>query len=238
MKKAIIIGASSGIGKELAKILSGRGYILGLAARRFPLLAEVQSELPERSYIKRLDIAEPVEAMQLLTGLIEEMQGADIVVICSAVCFYNPEINWQHEYTTVTTNVTGVTAMLNVAFNYFRQHGGGHIVGISSFKTLRGGSKSPAYNASKAFMSNYLEGLRFNAKKSHLNISVTDIRPGLVNTSMSLNKSSLFVISVETAAMQICKAIENKKQVAYIPMRYWLIAFLMQKMPFGLYRRL
>ncbi len=238
MKKAIIIGASSGIGKELAKILSGRGYILGLAARRIALLAEVQNELPERSYIKRLDIAEPVEAMKLLTGLIEEMQGTDIVVVCSAVCFYNTEINWQHEYNTVTTNVVGVTAMLNVAFNYFRQHGGGHIVGISSFKALRGGSKSPAYNASKAFLSNYLEGLRFNAQKSQLNISVTDIRPGLVNTSMSLNKNRLFVVPLETAAMQMCKAIESKKTVAYIPRRYWLIAFLMRKMPSGLYGRL
>lgn len=238
MKKAIIIGASSGIGKELANVLSAKGYLLGLAARRTALLEELQGQLAEKSFIKRIDIADPVGAMQLLAELVEEMNGTDMVIVCAAVCPANPDINWQQERDTIGINVTGVAAVLDQAFHYFRLRGGGHIVGISSFKALRGGSKSPAYNASKAFLSNYLEGLRFNAQKRRIDIAVTDIRPGFVATSLTSKRNSLLVMPVDTAARQICGAIERRKRVAYIPAWYRLIACLMSTLPSGLYRRL
>jgi len=238
MKKAIIIGASSGIGRELAKVLSTRDYTIGLVARRLELLTDLQKELPVRTHIRRIDIAQTTEAMRLLSELIEEMEGADIIIICAAICIYNPDLNWQDEINTVNVDVVGVAAMVNVAFNYFSEKGSGHIVGISSFKALRGGGSSPAYNAAKAFLSNYLEGLRVNSSKLRKNIFITDIRPGLVDTSMTARRNSFFVAPVKIVASQICEAIENKETISYIPKRYNFIAYLMGNMPFCIYRRL
>jgi short-subunit dehydrogenase len=238
MKKAIIIGASSGIGKELARVLSGRNYTVGLAARRLDLLTELQKEIPAKTHTKMIDISQPTEAMRLLRELIEEMRGTDIIIICSAICIYNPDLIWENEINTINVDIVGVTATVNVAFNYFCEKGSGHIVGISSFKALRGGGSSPAYNASKAFLSNYLEGLRINSAKLGKNIIVTDIRPGFVDKSMTVRKKSLFVAPVNKVALQICKAIEENESIAYVPKRYKIIAYVMQNMPFCIYSRL
>ena len=80
-KKAIIMGASSGMGKELAKILSGNDYIVGLAARRIDLLNELQKALPNKSFIKQIDISKPENAEIKFKEMIGEMGGIDLVVI-------------------------------------------------------------------------------------------------------------------------------------------------------------
>ena len=238
MKKAIVIGASSGIGKSLATILSENGYALGLAARRFDLLSKLGEELPGETYPKTMDLCQPAEAMEALTNLIREMNGVDLVVISSGVSFHNPDLAWDAENRTVAVNVAGFTAVANTAFNYFSERGNGHLVGISSFRGLRGGWSSPAYNASKAFMSNYLEGLRIKSKRTGKRITVTDIRPGLVAAPMIGKKEGLLVAPVGKAARQIWKAIESKREKAYVTKRYCLIAYLIQKMPFSVYSRL
>lgn len=184
MQKAIIIGASSGIGRELAKILSQNNYIIGLAGRRVELLSELQREIPD-TYIKRIDVIRTKEAIEILEEFITEMGGVDLVVISAGVGFINPDLNWEQERETIDTNILGFTAMANVAFKYFCKQGSGHIVGISSIAAIRGGSESPAYNASKAFISNYMEGLRQKASKLKSPITITDIQPGFVNTAMA-----------------------------------------------------
>lgn len=188
MKKAIIIGASSGIGKELAKILSKNQYILGLAARRVELLNNLQDELKTETYVKYIDISKPEEAMNKLSELIDEMKNVDLIVITSGTGHINHELDWQKEKETIDVNVSGVTAMINVALKYFIKKNSGHLAVISSVAALRGGRESPAYNASKAYISNYLEGIRCKVKKSGMNITVTDIRPGLVDTVMAMGK--------------------------------------------------
>jgi len=238
MKKAIIIGASSGIGKELARVLSTRDYIIGLAARRLDLLSELQKELQAETYVKMIDISRPDEAKLLLKQLIEEMKGTDIIILCSAICIYNPDLDWQSELDTINVNVIGVTAMTNVAYNYFCEKRSGHIVGISSFKALRGGGSSPAYNASKAFLSNYLEGLRINSVKQGNNVYITDIRPGLMDSSMTVQNNSFFVAPADKVAKQICNAIEIRKSIVYIPKRYYFIANVMKYTPFRIYSKL
>ncbi len=158
MKKAIVIGASSGIGKELAKVLSQNEYIVGLTGRRTELLTNLQSELPNASFVKRIDVSQTSEAIRLLDGLITEMNGVDLVIISAGVGFINAELEWQKEEATLNVNVSGFAAMANVAAAHFLRQGCGHLVGISSIAALRGSGDTPAYNASKAFVSNYLEG--------------------------------------------------------------------------------
>ncbi len=153
MKAAVIVGASSGIGRELAKTLALNGYGVGLAGRRWELLSDLQAELPGPSYIKRLDVSKPAEAMALLRELIAEMNGVDLFVISAGTGFVNPGLDWQREKETIDVNVSGFAAVANIAAEHLQARGAGHIVGISSLAALRGGGESPAYNASKAFVS-------------------------------------------------------------------------------------
>jgi len=128
--------------------------------------------------------------------------------------------------------------MCNVAFEYFREKGAGHIVGISSLSAIRGSGEGPAYNASKAFASNYLEGLRQNAVKQKLPLTVTDIQCGLVDTAMAKGEGLFWVAPPAKAAGQILDAIRKKKDHAYITKRWRIIALLLKALPGWLYCRI
>ena len=238
MKKAIIIGATSGIGKELAKMFSQNDYVVGIVGRRSELFPELQKEIPTEVYFKRIDVAKTSEAMNLLGELIKEMCGVDVIVISSGVGFISPDLNWEQEKETIDVNISGFTAMANVAFKHFCKRGSGQIVGISSIAAIRGSGDSPAYNASKAFMSNYLEGLRQKTIKLKIPIVVTDIQPGFVNTAMAKGEGLFWVASPEKAAKQIFKAIESKKRHAYITKRWRIIAWLLTISPDWFYNKL
>lgn len=237
-KKTIIIGATSGIGKELAKVLSQNNYIVGLAGRRTHLLDELKEGLPNNSSIKYIDVAKSDEAMNQLNDLISEMGDVDLIVISSGVGFINNDLHWSNERETIDVNVSGFTAMANVAMHHFLLKGSGHLVGISSIAALRGNCDAPAYNASKAFVSNYMEGLRKKVTKLGLSITVTDIQPGFVDTAMAKGDGLFWVASPQKAAQQIYNAIESKKKHAYITKRWRLIGWLMKVMPEFIYNRI
>lgn len=230
-KNVVIIGASSGIGKELAKIFSDDGYSVGITARRIELLSEVRKELSGTSYIKRMDVAVPDEAMGTIEELINEMSGIDIIVINAGIGFINPDLIWEKERSTINVNVTGFAAMANVAMRYFIKQGSGHIVGISSIAAIRGDSYAPAYSASKAFISNYLEALRFRVKKMKIPITVTDIQPGFVDTAMAQGDGVFWVAPARKAAMQIFDVIKKKREHAYVTRRWRIIACLFKFIP-------
>jgi short-subunit dehydrogenase len=238
MKRAIIIGASSGIGRELAKILSNNGYILGLAARRITLLETLQEELPNKSIVKQIDIAATGEAIMKIKELFQELEDPDLIIICSGTGHLNPELDPDKEIETINVNVTGFTAMMNASVHYFMKRGKGHLVGISSIAALRGGRIAPAYNASKAFVSNYMEGIRCKVKYENRDIIITDIRPGFVDTDMAKGEGLFWVIPTDTAAKKIYKAIKQRKAIAVIDGRWIVIAFLLRIMPDWLYCKL
>ena len=238
MKKAIIIGASSGIGRELAKVLSQEGYTVGLTARRDWLLESLQGELKTESFIKRMDVTQIGEAMSELEELIHLMNGVDLIVINAGTGFINQELDWEKERITIDTNVVGFAALANIAIKHFVQRGSGHLVGISSIAAFRGNGGAPAYNASKAFMSNYLEGLRHKVSKLKLPITVTDIKPGFVDTAMAKGEGKFWVASPEKAARQIYDAIRRKKPHAYVTKRWRSIAWLLKTAPDFVYNKM
>ena len=231
MKKAIIVGATSGIGRELAVVLSENGYALGIVGRRGDCLDELKSSLSSPVFARQIDVAESDRAMDLLAQLIDEMQGVDLVVVSAGVGFINPDLNWRDEKATIDINVSGFAAVANVAFHHFEQVGTGHLVGISSIAALRGSGEAPAYSASKAFVSNYLEGLRHRAMKAGQAIVVTDIKPGFVDTAMAKGDKLFWVASPRKAAKQIHRAIQRKAKHAYITKRWRLFAWLFRLLP-------
>lgn len=238
MKKAIVIGASSGIGKELAIVLAKQGYEVGLMARRTELLEALKNEIPTKSYVGYIDLSKVLEAVEKMRNMIQTMQGVDLVVINSGVGFLNHELDWSKEQQTLDVNVYGFCALVGEVYKSFAKQGHGHLVGISSIGALRGNSIAPAYNASKAFMSNYLEGLSKKAFQEKLPIVVTDIKPGFVDTEMAKGKGKFWVATPQKAAEQIYSAIEKRKKHAYITRRWKLIGWILKLMPNCLYQRI
>jgi len=187
--KAIVIGATSGIGKELVRVLHQKGYVVGAIGRRIDLLKEIEAELQTQVHIKEIDVTDS-DAQEKLHLLIEQMEGVDLIVISAGTG--DLDFNWEAEKLTIETNVLGFTSMSNFAFQYFSSEGSGHLVGISSIGAIRGGI-APAYNASKAYVSNYLQGLRLLAAKQGSGIIVTDIKPGFVDTQMAKGSGLFWV---------------------------------------------
>jgi len=235
-KKAIIIGATSGIGRALAKELDAAGYQLGICGRREELLDSLCKELQTPVIKQVMDVSEHKASIDQLDALLGQMQGVELIVVNAGIAFMNPELSWHEDESVIAVNVSGFTALAGVSYRYFCKQKYGHIVGISSIAAIRGGPAT-AYNASKAYMSNYMQGLRFHFAKKKLDITVTDIRPGFVKTEMA--KGNLFWVSTpERAASDIFKAIRAKKKVAYITPRWKFIAWLLKLLPDGLYHRI
>jgi len=231
MKKAIIIGATSGMGKELARILVSKEYLVGITGRRISLLMELQKENPEKYLIEPFDISIPLKNTEHLQILAEEMERIDLLVICSGIGRPNENLDFNLEKETIDTNVTGVTEIADWAFNYFQRQGKGHLAVISSIAGLRGNRYAPAYNASKAYQINYFEGLRQKAKHQKLKITVTDIRPGFVETEMLKSYVKFWIETPQKAAQQIFRALKKKKKVAYITRRWILPAYIYKLLP-------
>jgi short-subunit dehydrogenase len=134
--------------------------------------------------------------------------------------------------------VNGFVAVVSYAFNYFVQQGYGQIAITSSVAAVRGNSWAPAYSASKAFISNYAEGLNIKAKRLKKDIVVTDIRPGFINTKKAKGNGQFWIVPKEKAAKQIISSIEKKKRIVYISKRWWLVAQIMKLLPYNIYRRI
>ncbi len=238
MQKAIVIGASSGIGCELSRVLVEEGYTVVAMARRYELLEKLRSELGERLRISAVDISDTQAAGEAFRKAVIQLTGVDLVVLCAGTGDLNPELDWETEEQTLRTNVLGFTALATAAMRQFLQQGSGHLVGISSVAALRGSRSAPAYSASKAFITNYLEGLRQKAVKEGVPVTVTEIRPGFVQTAMAKGEGIFWSAPVEKAVRQIYAAIKAKKRCAYITRRWKLVGWLLRILPGQLYERL
>jgi short-subunit dehydrogenase len=237
MKSAIVIGASSGIGRALAVGLSLEGYRVGVVARRTDLLAQLRAELAGPCAIRTVDVTRPELAMPLVRELIDELRDVELFIVSAGAGFDNAALAWQPERDTIAVNVLGFAGMVNVAVAHLEQRGSGHLVGISSLAALRGLGGAPAYAASKAFVSNYLQGVRYRFNKLKLPIVVTDVQPGFVDTRMA-GENRFWTASPETAARQIMAAIRGRKRRVYVTRRWRLVAWLIRIVPDSVYSRL
>ncbi len=236
-KKIIIIGASSGIGYEIAKMYAQQNCMVAITGRRQPLLNEIKNSFPQNIITACFDVMEDTNREQLKL-LIHQLGGLHLFIYNAGYGEPSSELHWETERLTTKTNVNGFVDMVTYAFNYFSEQGYGHIAVTSSLAALKGNSWTPAYSASKAFMSNYAEGLSIKAKKLKKNIVITDIRPGFINTKMAKGNGRFWVASPEKAAHQVINAITKKKRIVYITKRWWMIAQLMRLMPYSIYRRI
>jgi short-subunit dehydrogenase len=237
MKSAIIVGASSGIGRSLAVALSQEGYRVGVVARRTDLLTRLQKALTGPCVIRTADVSQPDLAMPLLAELIDELGDVELFVVSAGTGFENAALAWEPERDTIALNVLGFAGMVHIAVRHLEARGSGHLVGISSLAALRGNGVAPAYAASKAFVSNYLQGVRYRFRKLKLPIDVTDVQPGFIDTRMA-GGNRFWLASADTAARQILAAIRARKRRVYVTRRWRLIAWLVRIVPDAVYARL
>ena len=238
MKKAIIIGATSGIGNGLAKILIDNNYKVGITGRRTELLQKLKSENPNLYFERTFDITNSEQTVEKLNELKTELGGLDLLIISSGTGDLNEKLDFEIESRIIETNVNGFTCVANWAFNQFENQKFGHLVAISSVGGIRGSRIAPAYNASKSYQINYLEGLRQKSKNLKTGIYITDVRPGFVDTEMAKGDGQFWVASVEKATKQIYRGIENKKEIIYITKRWRIIGEILKRIPRQIYNRM
>jgi len=230
MKKAIVIGASSGIGREIAIRLAAEGYLVGITGRRQELLTELSTKNPMVFVPQQMDITNLEDTVNQLNELVCKLGGLDLLVLSSGTGDINEMLNFEVEKRTIDTNVSGFTNIVDWAYKFFKNQHSGHLVAITSIAGLRGNASAPAYNATKAFQINYLEGLQQKANKQKIPIIITDIRPGFVDTDMAKGDGKFWVSTVEKASEQIVKAIHRKKKVVYVTKRWAIIALILRIM--------
>ena len=237
MKKVIIIGATSGIGKALAILYAQNNCLVGVTGRRRALLDSLQREFPDNIVTECFDVTKE-DNIDCIKNLTQQLGGLDLLVYNSGYGEPSDNLDWEIDKNTTSINVNGFLEIVNFTFNYFILEGKGHIAATSSIASIRGNSFAPAYSASKAYMSTYMEGLYLKANRIKLPIYITDIQPGFVKTDMAKTERQFWVAAPDKAAQQIYAAIENKKRRAYITKRWWLIAKLMTVLPMYLYRKI
>ena len=238
MKRAIVIGATSGIGRGLAECFAAQGYAVGLVGRRENLLKEIAQADSAAYRFAVADVTRPAETVAALERLVRELGGMDLCVVSAGTGDLNPGLDYALEEPAIRTNVVGWTAAVDWAYGRFEERGGGHLVVITSVGGLRGGGAAPAYNASKAYQINYAEGLRQRAAKSGLPLPVTDIRPGFVATEMAKGEGLFWVMPGDRVVEGIVRAIRRRRSVAVVTRRWRLPAWLIRHMPECIYRKM
>lgn len=236
-KKAIIVGASSGIGEALAIVLAQRGYKVGITGRRGEMLEKIKARYPEAISPMVSDATHP-DAEKELDRLVSIIGGLDLFVISAGMGVLNKTLDYSIENATNQLNVIAFTKMANWGVHFFEAQGHGHLANISSVASRRGGRLTPSYNASKAYQSNYFEGIRQRFYKLKLPIATTDVRPGFVDTAMAQGSGIFWMAPKEKAAKQIYKALQRKKAVVYVTKRWALIAFIFSNMPKWMHQRM
>ena len=230
MKRAIVVGASSGIGLEVARLLRQKGWTLGVAARRVERLAE-------------FDVAEQIdvndaEAGHRLVELAERLGGMNLYFHASGIGHQNRELQEDIELQTVETNGQGFTRMVGAAYRYMAGHGGGHIAVISSIAGTKGLGPAPAYSATKALQNTYIQSLEQLANSRRLNIRFTDIRPGFVATDLLGDDPYPMLLDKTDVARDIVSSIEKRRHVRVIDWRWRIVTWLWRRIPRFVWRRL
>ncbi|BED91423.1 short-chain dehydrogenase [Pseudoalteromonas sp. MM1] len=230
-KNILITGASSGLGKGMAKEFAKQGCNLALCARRFELLEQLKSELEQVNpnitiSIKVLDVNDHEQVFSVFNAFKEELNGLDRVIINAGMGkgasvgtgYFNA--NKQ----TAQTNFVAALAQAEAAMEIFRAQNNGHLVTISSISAVRGFRRAmTVYAATKAAITSLSEGIRIDVM--HTPIKVSCVHPGFIRSEINEKvKTVPFIVDTETGCKALVKAINKEKANSFVPTWPW--AFL------------
>jgi len=243
-KRAIIVGASSGIGAALARRLADEGYLVALLARRAELLEKLTNEINSKQGTTRAlyyvhDVTDYESVPALLRQVIADLGGLDSFIFNTGVSHKVGLKKYDFEKDRLTTEVNyiGALAWLNPIAEIFQGMKAGQVVGVSSVAGERGRVGNPSYNASKAALTCYLEALR--NRLTRYGVNVLTVKPGPVDTAMTKGEKGMpFMISAEEAADDIYAAMRKRKQEVYTAKRWRWIMLVVRNVPSFIFRKL
>lgn len=223
IRTALITGASSGIGRELAKAMARDGVEVALAARRTDVLEALAGEIRGAGGAARvvtLDVTDAPAAQATLLAVDDEVGGLDLVIANAGVDRprWSGKLRWAEDCEPViAVNVTGMVATVTALLPRMVERKRGHVAATSSLAKYRGLPRFAVYAGSKAFVSNFLETLRIDLRGT--GVSVTDIRPGFVRTAMTEGgKNPMpFLMDADEAAALIWKGLRQRRRVVEFP---------------------
>jgi short-subunit dehydrogenase len=244
-RRAIVVGASSGIGAAVAHELAAQGYDLGLVARRTGLLAEVADSVRKAEPTRTVevyphDVRSLSEVSRLFEQIVEDLHGLEWIVYVAGVMppIEPDEYELEKDRQVVEVNLLGAMAWLNEAARWFTAARSGTIVGVSSIAGERGRRGNPAYCSSKAALNTYLESLR--NRLGRYGVHVLTVKPGFVRTAMLTGREegTFWVISPEEAARTIVRAAGRRRKTVFVPARWALVGAAVRLIPSFVFRRL
>jgi short-subunit dehydrogenase len=227
---AVVTGASSGIGRALAKALAREGARVGLVARRREALDELAAEIARAggtAAVAAADVGERQPTVAAIHDLAARLGPVDVLVANAGVGaptllepFNVPEIEKMFR-----VNTLGVVYAIEAVLPEMLRRGRGHLAAVSSLAAYKGLPGESAYCGSKAAVNAFLEGLRIQLRGK--GIAVTTICPGFVHTPMtSVNEFSMpFVLEADEAVRRIVGALKRRVKVFNFP---WQMALLMK----------
>lgn len=236
-KKAVVVGATSGIGKEVADLLWQDGWTVGVAGRRSERLEDFCKKSGCRAEFEPIDVTQE-DAGERMLALIDKIGGADLVVLVSGIGSQNRQLDSEIELRTVSTNAEGFVRMATAAFNYFKIKGGGRIAAVTSIAGTKGLGIAPAYSATKRFQNTYMQCLAQLSSMEKANICFTDIRPGFVDTDLLKSGDYPMLLRPSRVAKSIVRALYKRRRVVVIDWRYRVLVALWQLLPNWLWERL
>lgn len=243
--RAIIIGATSGIGREVARSLAQRGVVLGIAGRRAERLEELVAEFgSERIFTAVMDVREE-SATEALDTLIRKVGAPNLLLYASGIGKQNPELNEEIECQTVLTNSLGMVRIVDHFLNYVKREPRynakhkAHIAVITSVAGTMGMGSAPAYSATKSMQSSYLVALAQHARMERMPAIFSDIRPGFVATEiLNPEKRYPMLISVERAAEHILRGLRHRRRIITFDWRFKLLTLFWRLIPRCLWERI
>lgn len=238
MKKLIVIGASSGMGMQVAADFACLGWRVGIAARREAPLRALKEEYPDRIEYLAFDVAAE-DAADRFAELIELVDGMDYLLYAAGCGWLNPQLDAARDTETLMTNVVGFTRIMNAAYKYYKATANvspGHIAAITSVAGVKGIGLSATYSASKRYQWNYLQALDQLAHLQHVNVRITDIRPGFVDTALIAGRHYPMEMSVPYVAERIERAMLQAPRVRTIDSRWAVVSALWRLVPDCIWR--
>lgn len=236
-KRIVVVGATSGIGLDVARLFISRGWFVGVAGRNTQMLDALKQENPSQVYTAVIDITHS-DAPERLSHLIEEMSGMDVYFHSSGIGYNNPQLDETKELDTLRTNGEGFTRMIGAAYRYFRLRKKGQIVAISSVAATRGMGSAPAYSATKRFQMHYLQSIRQLATTDSLHLAVTEIRPGFVDTPLLRDGKYPMLMESKIVAQAIVKAVIRRKRLLTFDWRYRLLVAFWRMIPVRIWEKI
>lgn len=240
---AVVTGASSGIGAELARRLAERGTKVGLTARRGDLLERLAGEIRAKGGIAEVataDAADRCATRTAIAALTDRLGPIDLLIANAGMSeSWNPgEFSAELVDRVVRVNLLGPCRAIEAVLPGMIARKRGRIVGVSSLAAVRGIPGAAAYSASKAALSTLLESLRVELRRTGVVVSI--VHPGYVRTPMTADssRSQPFLMNVDAAARIILDGIAREKPRIDFPWPTVALTAVGRLLPVRIYDRL